>query len=110
MFFRIEAPTYDANLDELKAYIQYNAYMNLRSYPISTPEVLLDKYCKEHYKLSLFDVCTSILDKCKVQTDQEDIIITFETEEIDDIAKLITYGNGQIPGSRILSWSLGRID
>ena len=66
-------------------------------------EILLEKYLKEKYKISLKQACLKLVLSAKIQYDSADTyIITFPTKYLKDLAQVITYGTGKILGSNIL--------
>lgn len=82
--------------------IQFFARRALRYYPIRSNEILLNKYLIEHYKLTLKMVCLKIILKSCYSKSKDKIIITIFDKKLDDLAHLITFGNGRVQGSKIL--------
>ncbi len=77
-------------------------------YPFKANEILLDRYCKQHFKKSLRAMCLYLISKLSISTaGYGNLIYTFKDEADDKIARLITYGNGKIAGSKILLHAFG---
>ena len=82
--------------------IQFFARRALRYYPMMANEIMLNKYLFEHYNLTLKAACLQIIIKSCYSKSKDKIIITMVDKKLDDIAHLITFGNGRIQGSKIL--------
>ncbi len=54
-------------------------------------------------------MCVLLFINSTVHVNENEVIITFKDKKFDDIATIITYGTGKVPGSDILAWSFGRI-
>ena len=101
MFFIIKSsnPALDLKLHRTKR----RARSLLILYPMGVTEALLNHYLVEKYNKSLMQACQAILTNMVfVQNMQQEIIAKIPDPELNEIAKVITYGNGLIPGSRIL--------
>jgi hypothetical protein len=106
MFFTIENKRH-VSYEYLRSSTLLNAYFIIKNYPISATEKLMDQYIQQHYKLSLKNMCIKLLlNLGTYKDDSGNIVLLFKDKKYDTIASLITYGNGAIPGSRILRIAL----
>lgn len=93
--------------EELQSKTLMSAYFIIKNYPLNAAELVLDKYIQQQYKLTLKNMCIRLLLNLTVYEDKEgNLILLFKDRQHDKIASLITYGNGAIPGSRILQIAL----
>lgn len=105
MFFTIQKKPY--SVDYLRTNILLDAYFIINNYPLKATEVLLDKYIQQQYKVSLKNLCIKLLLSLTFYEDTEgNLILMFKDSKYDALARLITYGNGAIPGSKILQIAL----
>ena len=105
MFFTIK--TKYTSPEHLRTSTLLDAYFIIKNYPLHASEILLDRYIQQKYKVSLKDMCINLLLKLNFSSDAEgNLILVFKERKYDDIASLITYGNGAIPGSNILRLAL----
>ena len=87
--------------------IQINARRRIFLFPMRASEVQLDKYIRQKFKTSLKLLCLQLALKANYNTNTKDeVIVTFVDKKFDDLASLITYGTGKIPGSKILKFAL----
>lgn len=94
-----------------KLQIVVSAYHRIKRYPMMTNEIILDKYCLRKHQLSLKSLCLIMLNRCTIdKTSNNEILITFKDKRWDKLAKLITFGNGVVKGSKILSYAFGKGD
>ena len=101
MFFRIVSTTPSMDLAKLRA--KRNAYIQLALYQKGVTEVLLDRYLRENYKISLYEACKKILHAARFSLNmQQEIIVTIPEETTNKLARIITYGTGKLVGSNIL--------
>lgn len=101
MFFSIENKLADKAFMKTKVFT--NAKTIILNHTIRVEEVKLNEYLKKEFNLNLISACIYILTHCKIQQDKDDnIIILFENKKIDNLAALITYGNLEVPGSKLL--------
>lgn len=106
MFFRIKN-TYETSAKISKVQYIINAKRIIIMYPMHTNEKMLDKYLIENYDTNLKLMCLALLDDIKFTTDASNYIIgTFNHEDKNKIAELITYGNEKLKGSAILRTAL----
>lgn len=102
MFFTITNKKYLSD-SQLKTNTLLNAYYIIKNYPIRASETALDNFIQAQYKTSLKDMCVKLLlELTHYKDDEGNLILMFKNPKYDAIAQLITYGNGAIPGSRIL--------
>jgi hypothetical protein len=84
-----------------------NAYFIIQKYPLKASDVIMDQYMQQQYKVSLKNMCVKLLLNLKFYEDSDgNLILLFKDKQYDAIASIITYGNGAIPGSRILQTAL----
>ena len=106
MFFTINNNRYLSE-NQLRTDTLLNAYFIIKNYSIHATELVLDNYIKQQYKTSLKDLCIKLLLSLTFYKDTEgNFLLLFKNPEYDKLAQLITYGNGAIPGSRILQLAL----
>ena len=102
MFFTVKNNLY-ISADQLKTKALLNAYSTIKNYPLKATEIVLDQYLQQQYKMSLKNMCIKLLLGITFYKDDENnIVLLFKNSKDDAIARLITYGNGAIPGSKIL--------
>ena len=82
--------------------IQFFARRALRYYPMGANETALNEYLFERYNITLKAACLQIIVKSCYSKSKDKIVITMLDKKWDDIARLITFGNGRLQGSRIL--------
>lgn len=93
-----------------KLYIKLDAPFYLIKYPKKVNEQLLDKYLRENYKKQLIPVCLQIINSMKFSINKKELIITIPNKELSELANLITFGTGKIPGSKILKFAIMKGD
>jgi hypothetical protein len=70
-------------------------------------DLILDQYIQQQYNTTLKNMCIKLLLSLTFHKDDEgNLVLLFKDSKYDNIARLITYGNGAIPGSRILQIAL----
>lgn len=107
MIFRI--PKTSGNHSELfKSFLISEAIGGILGYKISTNEILLNRYCLENYNQGLKPTCKKLILKAKIMIGENDIVISWVDPNLDKLASLITYGNGKLQGSNILSFAFYR--
>lgn len=80
-------------------------------YRVKPSEYKLNKHIIDTYGLDLVSAGFHLLGHCKVYNDlNKNIIIMFPDGRDDELASLITYGNGEIKGSNILKEAFFRKD
>ena len=106
MFFKVSNNRYLSE-EYLRSSTLMHAYFLIKNYPIRASEKILDDLITQQYKISLKDMCIKLLLNLTFYKDDEgNFILLFKDSKYDKIAQLITYGNGAIPGSRILQLAL----
>ena len=106
MFFTINNKHYLSE-KQLRTSILLKAYYIVQKYPLHASEQLLDQFIQQQYKISLKNMCIKLLlDVYFYKDDTGNFILMFKNPKYDKIARLITYGNGAIPGSKILQIAL----
>lgn len=93
--------------EHLRTKTLLNAYFIIKNYSLQASELALDQFIQQQYKISLKNMCINLLlNLTFYKTDPENIVLMFKDFKYDQIARLITYGNGAIPGSDILKNAL----
>ena len=106
MLFTIHNPRYLSD-EQLRTDTLLNAYFIIKNYPLHASELILDQFIQQQYKVSLKDMCIKLLLSLTFYKDKDgNLTLLFKDLTYDKIAQLITYGNGAIPGSRILQIAL----
>lgn len=108
MFFTVQKKDYLVE-DFIKTNTYLTACFIIKNYPIRSTEKSLDLYIKQNYRISLKDMCFRLLTKLTFsKTDTGNNILLFNDPKDDAIARLITYGNGVVPGCKILQLALNQ--
>ena len=106
MFFIIKNKKY-LSTSQLKTDTVLNAYFIIKNYPLKASDKAIDHYIKQQYNMSLKDICVKLLLNLTHYEDETgNLILMFKDPKLDKLARLITYGNGALPGSRILQIAL----
>ena len=83
------------------------AYYIIQKYPMHVSDNLLDRYIQQQYGTTLKNMCIKLILSLTFHKDNKgNLILLFKDPKYDQIARLITYGNGIIPGSAILQTAL----
>ena len=70
-------------------------------------EAALNTYLLKKYHISLKVLCLNILNNMQFMNDfNNNIVAKTKNKDLDKLARLITYGNGEVQGSPILKWAL----
>ena len=105
MFFKINNKYLSA--ERAKTNTLMNAYYIIKNYPFHASDILMDQYINQQYKTDLKNMCINLLLNLTYYQDKSgNLILMFKNPKYDKIARLITYGNGAIPGSKILQVAL----
>jgi hypothetical protein len=106
MFYAIKTDSKKpVSIVKLKTLIRARSLISL--YPMRGTEVILNNYLVENYKLTLKNACFLLLTSLQFSTGEEnEIIFFFKDEKYDKLARIITYGIDNIPGSQILKTAL----
>lgn len=95
------------SIEKLRTSTLINAYHIIRKYPLKASDIAMDNYLQQQYKTSLKDCCVKLLlNLTFYEDDTGNLILLFKNQKYDAMASLVTYGNGAIPGSRILQIAL----
>jgi hypothetical protein len=106
MLFTIENKRF-MSTEQLRTNTLLNAYFVIQKYPLRASDTLMDQYIKQQYNMSLKDLCVKLLlDLTFFNNDEGSLVLLFKNPRSDALAQFITYGNGAIPGSRILQTAL----
>ena len=106
MLFTINNKHYKS-LEQLRANALLDAYFIIKNYPMHASDLILDNFIQQQYKTSLKNICIKLLLSLTFYKDNEgNLLLMFKDPKDDKIASLITYGNGAIPGSKILQIAL----
>lgn len=81
--------------------IKKHAIDNIMSKGLRTAQILLDRHLAKQYSKGLKSCCYQLIEKCQC-VGQSQITVVFKPKQLDDLATLITYGNGKVGGSSIL--------
>ena len=106
MFFSIKNKRYQS-LEQLRSNTLLKAYFIIKNYPLKASDQIMDNYLQQQYKATLKNLCIKLLLNLTFYEDESNnLVLLFKNTEYDTIARLITYGNGAIPGSKILQTAL----
>lgn len=101
MFFKIKSSSPNADLAIYRSRRQ--ARLKLTLHRFGPSELLLSRYLQEQYGLTLRAACIQIIQNAQFHVNFEhEIIVTIPDKQLNQIAKIITYGTGTVAGSRIL--------
>ena len=103
MTFRIPNPYSRDLLQNYESKMFLKARQRIRQYKTGASEIALNNYCIKKYKKPLKHMCLLILYKSKFYKGFEnEVIVKIPRRDLDELAKLITYGTGKLQGSGIL--------
>ena len=106
MFFTIKNENY-LSTDQLRTDTMLNAYFIIKNYSLKATDLPIDNYIQQQYNTTLKNMCIKLLLSLTLYKDSAgNIILMFKNKKYDKVASLITYGNGAIPGSKILQIAL----
>jgi hypothetical protein len=106
MLFTIKNSRYKST-EQLRTDTLLSAYFIIKNYPLHASDVILDKFIQQQYEVSLKNMCIKLLLSISFHKDEKNnLVLLFRDPKYDKIARLITYGNGAIPGSKILQVAL----
>ena len=95
------------SIDQLRSDTLLNAYFIISGYTLRATDLPMDNYLQQQYDTSLKDMCVKLLlSLTYYENDTGELVLLFKDQKQDKIAQLITYGNGAIPGSKILKTAL----
>ena len=108
MFFSINNKQYWST-EQLRTSTLLDAYYIIKNYPLHASDLIMDQYIQQRYGTTLKNMCIKLLLKLVFYEDRSgNLILMFKDPKYGKIARLITYGNGAIPGSKILQTALNR--
>ena len=106
MFFTLQNNKY-LSPRQLRTSTLMSAYYIINSYPLRASDKILNDYLQMTYKTSLKNICIKLLLNISFLKDTDgNFVLLFKDPALDKLAQLITYGNGAIPGSKILQIAL----
>ena len=106
MFFHIDNRRY-LSTEQLRTNTMLNAYFIIKNYPMHAADLALDQFIQQQYDTTLKNMCVKLLLSLSFCKDNEgNLVLLFKDPRYDKLARLITYGNGAIPGSKILKTAL----
>lgn len=74
---------------------------------LGADDILLSRYLMSKYKKGLKQLCLYLIKRAKIMKNfNKELIVVFPTKADETLARLITYGNGVIPGSKLLRIAL----
>ena len=95
------------SIEQLRTDTLLDAYYIIKNYPMHASDLSLEQYIKQRYDTSLKNMCIKLLLSLTFHKDAENnLVLLFKDPKYDEIARLITYGNGALPGSKILQIAL----
>ena len=101
MFFTIASPI--INSRETNAWVLQGAKLSISLYKITPAQLKLNSYLWENYGLNIRAASLLVLANCKLlKNSSNEIVVTFPSKKIDQLASVITYGTGKIQGCSIL--------
>lgn len=101
MFFTIPSPI--INKYKNNNWILRGAKLSVSLYHITPAQLKLNSYLWDHYGLNIRAASLLVIANCKLLKNScNEVIVIFPTKKIDQLASLITYGNGKIQGCNIL--------
>lgn len=93
--------------EQLRTNTLLNAYFIIQNYPMHASDRLLDLFLQQRYNISLKNLCIKLLLSLTFHKNNNgNLVLLFKNPKDDMLARLITYGNGAIPGSKILQIAL----
>ena len=101
MFYIIEVPT-NISPEVAKYKLSKIARRYIAFYIIKANDLIVEKQIKDTKKIDLKTACYQLIKRLKFNFDGTCIIIKFRDKADEDLARLITYGNGTFKGSNIL--------
>lgn len=94
-------------IEQLRTNTLLTAYFIIKNYPLHASEKILDNFIQQQYDTTLKDLCVKLLLSLTFYEDNSgNLVLLFKDSRYDKMAQLITYGNGAIPGSKILKTAL----
>ena len=108
MFFTVSSPI--VNKYKNNIWILQGAKLSVSLYHITPAQLKLNSYLWKHYGLNIRSASLLVLANCKLLKNScNEVIVIFPSKKIDQLASLITYGNGKIQGCNILKNAFMRL-
>lgn len=109
MFFTVESSVIDKYKSNI--WILKGARLTIDLFQITPAQKALNSFLWKNYGLNIKAASTLVIANCRLQKNRNsEIIVTFPSKKIDNLAALITYGNGKIQGCSILQEAFGKIE
>ena len=107
MFFRITSSI--VNERRYNFWILKGANLAIATYRVKPAQKQLNDYIWKEFGLTIKAAAALVVANCRMQKNQSnEIIVTFPSKKIDNLAALLTYGDGKIQGCSILTEAFGR--
>ena len=107
MFFTIASPI--INKHKNNNWILQGARLSISLYKITPAHAKLNEYLWKNYGLNIKAASMVIIANSKLQkNNSNEIIVTFPSKKIDQLASILTYGNGKLQGCSILQEAFGK--
>lgn len=107
MVFRITSPI--ANENRYNFWVVRGAQLTIATYKIKPAQKQLNDYLWKKFGVTLKAASALVVANCRIQKNKSnELIVTFPSKKIDNLAALITYGDGKIQGCSILKEAFGR--
>ena len=107
MVFRVISPI--ANKSQYNFWVLQGARLTIATYRVKPAQKQLNDYLWKKFGVTLKTACGLVISNCKIQKNKNnELLIMFPSKKIDNLATLITYGNGKIQGCSILKEAFGR--
>jgi len=102
-FMSIKSPLEPSLIESFTGMCRGNAKRSILTYNNGPAEKVLDRYCMENYHMLLKKLCLIILKDCEFLIgSNNEVIVNIQHKNLLDAAKIITFGNGKMQGSKIL--------
>lgn len=103
MFVKIKLP-FETTSKELENHFKNEVSKYLSNSPLPNNMLKLESYIHENYSMSmpLRNILTNIVNSIKITEGSEDYNVIIGENKLDEIARLITFGNINIKGNPIL--------
>ena len=107
MVFRVVSPV--INKQRYNFWVLQGARLAIATYRLKPAQKQLNDYLWKNFGINLKAACMMVISNCRIQKNQSnELIITFPAKKIDNLAALITYGDGKVQGCSILKEAFGR--
>lgn len=107
MFFTVASPI--INKYKTNQWILHGARLAIDLYKITPAHFKLNSYLWRNYGLNIKTASLLVIANSSFQkNNSNEIIVLFPSKKIDQLASIITYGNGKIQGCSILQEAFGK--